>query len=42
MDDVLYTVSAKKIIANNLNNVSEEISTVTLPYEEQRYGPIYY
>ena len=42
MDDVLYTVSAKKIMMNNLNNISNEINTVTLPYDEQDYRPIYY
>ncbi len=42
MDDVLYTVSAKKIMANDLNNISNEISTVKLPYDEQEYKPMYY
>lgn len=40
MDDYLYTISAGKIKANNLNTV-EEISSVELPYEEERYYPVY-
>ena len=43
MDDVLYTVSAKKIKANDLNNIDNEIKEIKLPFEKERYYeyPIY-
>jgi len=42
MNDVLYTVSDKKIKANDLNNISAEIKEIKLPYETQNYPvPIY-
>ena len=34
MDDVLYTVSMKKIKMNDLNNIDNEINSVKLPYED--------
>ncbi len=37
MDGVLYTVSDKKIKANDLNNINTEIKTVDLPYEQDNY-----
>ena len=41
MDDTLYTISAKKIKMNNLNDV-EEINEVELPYKiEKYYRPMY-
>ena len=39
MDDVLYTVSAKKIKMNDLDDINEEINEVYLPYKENRYWP---
>lgn len=36
MDDILYTISQRKIKANNLQTI-EEISSVDLPYEVERY-----
>lgn len=42
MDGTLYTVSDKKIKANDLNNVSTEIKTIDLPYEQNNYPvPLY-
>ena len=42
MDDVLYTVSDKKIKANDLNNISTEIKEIDLPYEQEKYPvPLY-
>lgn len=38
MDDVLYTISAKKILMNELDDL-EEISGVDLPYKIERPGP---
>lgn len=40
MDDVLYTISQKRVQANNLDTL-DEISAVKLPYKEQYY-PRYY
>ena len=39
MDDVLYTVSAKKILMNDLNNNLKELNNITLPYKENIYNP---
>lgn len=36
MDDVLYTVSSKKILMNNLTNISE-INRIELPFEKERF-----
>ena len=33
MDNTLYTISAKKIKMNNLENIEEEINEIKLPYE---------
>ena len=33
MDNTLYTISAKKIKMNNLNNIKEELNEIKLPYE---------
>ena len=42
MDDILYTVSATKIKANDLNNIDNEIKEIKLPYEKENYPyPIY-
>lgn len=43
MDDVLYTVSAGKIKANDLNNINKEIKEIKLPFEQPKYYdyPIY-
>ncbi len=43
MDDVLYTVSAGKIKANDLNNINKEIKEIKLPFEMPKYYdyPIY-
>ncbi len=37
MDNILYTISSVLIKANNLDNNLDEINSVKLPYEEQRY-----
>ena len=37
MDDVLYTVSEKKIKANDLNDIAKEIKEIKLPYEKTEY-----
>jgi len=37
MDDVLYTVSAKKIKANEIEDIDEEITEIDLPYDNNRY-----
>lgn len=37
MDDVLYTVSAIKVKANDINDISKEIKEIKLPYEKERY-----
>jgi len=37
MDDVLYTVSAKKIKANSIDDIEEEISEIELSYDESKY-----
>ena len=42
MDDVLYTISAKYIKMNDLEDIEEEINEVELPYNEGRYYPIWY
>ncbi len=41
MDDVLYTVSAIKIKANDINDISKELKEIKLPYEKVKYyeGP---
>jgi uncharacterized secreted protein with C-terminal beta-propeller domain len=39
MDDILYTISAKKVMMNDLENDLEEVNTVKLPYKEQRDYP---
>ena len=41
MDDVLYTVSGKKILMNDLDDLDEEINSVKLPYESDRYYRYY-
>jgi uncharacterized secreted protein with C-terminal beta-propeller domain len=33
MDNTLYTISAKKIKMNNLDNIKEELNEIKLPYE---------
>ncbi len=38
MDDVLYTVSASKIIMNDLNNLSA-INSIDLPFDRNTYDP---
>lgn len=42
MDDVLYTVSAKKLLMNDLDDIDEEINEVVLPYKSGKYYPIIY
>ena len=43
MDGVLYTVSDKKIKANDLNNIATELKEIKLPYEQDSYpGPALY
>jgi uncharacterized secreted protein with C-terminal beta-propeller domain len=43
MDDVLYTVSAKKILMNSLDDVEEEINSITLPFKQDYYPyPVVY
>ncbi len=39
MDDVLYTISAKKILMNDLEDIDEEINEVDLPYKQDKYYP---
>ncbi len=42
MDDVLYTVSAVKIKANDISNIDNEIKEIKLPYEREYYPyPVY-
>ena len=43
MDDVLYTVSDKKIKANDLNNIATELKEIKLPYKQDNYPypPLY-
>ncbi len=36
MDDVLYTVSGKKILANDINNIDDELNEVDLPYDSDK------
>lgn len=36
MDDVLYTISGKKILMNDLDNDLEEINDLELPYDENQ------
>ncbi|MCF7861457.1 beta-propeller domain-containing protein [Candidatus Woesearchaeota archaeon] len=38
MDDVLYTVSSRKIVMSDLNDISE-IGEIELPYKQDRYYP---
>ena len=33
MDDVLYTISSQEIVMSNMNNLSERINEINLPYE---------
>jgi hypothetical protein len=41
--DALYTVSAAKIKANDLNDIDTELKSISLPYEKERYPyPILY
>ncbi|MFH1211988.1 MAG: beta-propeller domain-containing protein [Candidatus Woesearchaeota archaeon] len=43
MDDVLYTVSMAKIKMNDMNDVSDEINDINLPYDRsQNYYPYLY
>ncbi len=42
MDDTLYTVSQKKIVANDLTEISDEIGSVKLPFEMEQPQPIPY
>ena len=37
MDNVLYTISTKKIKANDINNIDNEIKEIDLPYENPDY-----
>jgi inhibitor of cysteine peptidase len=39
MDNVLYTISAGKIKMNDLNNISDEINTVDIPYDANNWWP---
>jgi len=36
MDNVLYTISGKKILMNDLNDDLEEINELKLPYDENQ------
>ncbi|MCA9497052.1 MAG: beta-propeller domain-containing protein [Nanoarchaeota archaeon] len=42
MDDVLYTVSEKTIVANDLNDNLKEIDSVSLKYKDNEYNYPYY
>jgi inhibitor of cysteine peptidase len=43
MDDVLYTISSKRIVMNDLNDIDNEINSITLPYKQDKYyNPYYY
>ncbi len=42
MDDVLYTISAKKILMNDLDDIDEEINEIDLPYKDNRHYPVRY
>ncbi len=42
MDDVLYTVSMKKILMNSLDDIDEELGELSLPYSSDYYYPYYY
>jgi len=44
MDDVLYTVSMKKILMNSIEDIDDEINEIDLPYkEDSNYPyPMYY
>ena len=33
MDNILYTVSAKKIKMNSMEDIEEEVNEIELPYE---------
>jgi len=37
MDDVLYTISDKKILMNDLNNIDDKINEIKLPYDQPGY-----
>jgi len=37
MDNILYTISAKKIKANNIEDIDEEIVDIDLPFEGNNY-----
>ena len=39
MDNVLYTVSSKRIVMNSLDDVDEEINEIDLPYKQDIYYP---
>jgi uncharacterized secreted protein with C-terminal beta-propeller domain len=41
MDDILYTISAKKILMNDLDDIDDEINSIKLPYKQDRYYPVY-
>jgi uncharacterized secreted protein with C-terminal beta-propeller domain len=38
MDDVLYTISSKKIVMNDLTDLEEEINSIDLPYRDNYNG----
>ncbi len=42
INDVLYTVSPKKIKMNDLDDLQIEHKTITLPYKDDVYGPVVY
>ena len=42
MDDVLYTISAKYIKMNDMDDIKEEINEIKLPYKEGKYYPVWY
>ncbi|MBD3164661.1 copper amine oxidase [Candidatus Woesearchaeota archaeon] len=42
MDDVLYTISAKKILANSLEDLDDELAEIDLPYKQEKYYPVLY
>jgi inhibitor of cysteine peptidase len=42
MDDVLYTISSRKIVMNDVNDISDRINEVALPYTSYGYYPVMY
>jgi len=42
MDDVLFTVSAIKVKANDINNIAKELNSIELPYEKAKYYDYYW